>query len=216
MVRGGRGGVEISSDQVDVGGAALDGELSSFFVRGGGVNFLAGGAGGFVSATGTSAAGASAIQMDSASDATTAKDVVLIPGLDGSGTVLAPPVSSQGGYTALGERLSTIALSTSLAGLGDQVTVELAGEPGSLDIAFFSFDSPGSTEIAGIFGLLVADPAQLVQLVPLTLDANGVAAHPLLLPTQVAFIGKSALFQGLAISPLGFASFSAPTFLAIF
>jgi hypothetical protein len=200
------------------GGAALESENSSVFVRGGIGNSLVGGDGGFISSGGVVkvGAGGAALQLSPTSVATTAQDVTPVAGLDGDGMLTTSAVSGSGTYTPVAESLATIDIQPHVATSGALITVALEGEPASVDVAFFGFDSASPLAIPGIFGLVLVDVGQLTQLQPLMLDATGQATHAFFAPTAPGLVGTSVLFQSLATSPSGVASFSAPGFVALY
>ena len=143
-------------------------------------------------------------------------DVVLTPGLDGLGAAIANPTAGGGTFLGNVQSLAGIDVGASQVPPGAGGTLDLFGHPGSTYLTYFGFGQAPALALPGVFGEVLLDITAFTRLPTRVLDGAGQAQLGFAIPPIPSLIGSSVFLQGIAVSPFGVLSISAPTVLAIY
>jgi len=199
-------------------GAAGDGapgiiaQNSTIQLRGGPTNMLRGGPGssGMLQGQPDFGSGAECVHLDASSLLTWTIDSVIAPGVDGDGIPSVGSFTGPGTFTVVEQRLATMLTWPLVAELGSTSTSEIAGEPFGIGVVGFAIAQSSPLTLGGILGPVVLDLGALQLLPPFALGEFGIASRTTPLPSTPSLAGLTVISQGLAVSPLGVLSVSAP------
>lgn len=213
VIRGGAGvqfGFPAPNPPGTAGGAAIDATGSDVLVRGGPGNELRGGQGG-----GGGGPGGAAVFVDVGSLVATTPDVVAVAGLDGNQQPSTPAIDGPGLHAPLAFPLATIAVAAPLVAPGSVGSFALVGEPLAACLPLLAFAASTGFSLPGVLGLFSVDPAGIVTLPVVLLDAAGAGGADVPVPPSQTLAGIVVHAQSLSFAPSGWISVSGPTMFAV-
>ena len=202
---GGRGGAHFGFVWWDIygypGEEGIDLDNSEAVIAGGPDNLVEGGEGVLLSAIDWTSGGA-AVRVRDNGTVRYAADVVLVPGLDGTGLTTMPAVLAVApGATEVAEAAirTTLALYPSAATPGQLLGISSAGNASATHAVFVAFAGIDPVMLPNVQSLHIL-PASAALVALTTLDATGLGSTPVQVPAVAALAGLELILQSVDVN----------------